>query len=500
MAIEVTMPQLSDTMDEGTILTWLKKEGETVSRGDALAEVATDKADLEIESFHEGTLLKIHSPEGTTVKVGEIIAVIGAEGEAVAPSAAAPTPQQEPAQQAPAQQTATQQAPQGQAQQAPAQQAATQQAPAPQGQAQQAPAQQEQPSAATAATPEAPTAHVNGDARVKISPLAKNLAQSYGVDYTAIQGSGEGGRIVKRDIEQQVGQPISSEQVEAAVSGSAATVVTAVSTPMTEPSPAQQAPAQQAPAQQVPARQAPAQPPVQTRPSTPAPAPGGQSVETLSKMRQTIAQRMVDSVNTAPHFYLTTKINVDKLMKLRKTLKELPQYEGITFNHLVVKATALALRAHPRINAFYKEGTLVQPQDVNIGIITALPDGLLIPVLKQADYLPLAEVVGQANELVQRARSGRPKADDLVGGTFSISNIGKADVESFTAIINPGQGAILAVSGILQEPVVVDGKLSVGNTMRVTLSVDHRIIDGLVGGQFVTELKRLLEEPVLLVA
>ena len=470
MAIEITMPQLSDTMDEGTILSWFKKEGESVSRGDALAEVATDKADLEIESFHEGVLLKIHSPEGTTVKVGSIIALIGEAGEEVSDSGPAAN------------------------QESPAAPIAEQVTPAPAAQA-------------TNSTPSpVASAHlVNGSSeRVKISPLAKNLAKAHGVDYQGIQGSGDGGRIVKRDIEGSLGHSFSQQQVEQVISTGQAVAGSGQSVASTAVAPTS-ASVVSSPVISSPATSTPvAATPVAAKPSTPGlgvqDTNAGQSREMLSKMRQTIAQRMVESVNTAPHFYATTKVHADAMIALRKTLKPLPQYEGITFNHLVIKAAGMALSAFPRINSAYNEGAVVQPSSVNIGIITALPDGLLIPILKNADSMTLADIVQESNNLVHRARSGRPKADDLQGGTFSISNIGKADVESFTAIINPGQGAILAVSSMQQEPIVEDGALAIGSTMRLTLSVDHRIIDGVIAGQFVTELKRVLEEPALLLA
>ena len=477
MAIEITMPQLSDTMDEGTILSWFKKEGESVSRGDALAEVATDKADLEIESFHEGVLLKIHSPEGTTVKVGSIIAVIGEAGEEVSDTGLAPAAKDDSQVAAPV---------------------SSPQTPAAQTSAPQAPTQE--------ATPVATNHLVNGSAnRVKISPLAKNLAKAHGVDYQGIQGSGDGGRIVKRDIEGTLGTSFSQQQVEQVISTGQAVAGASQQTPgVVAPTPlAQQQIGQQPISQQPVSQQQAPSPATLKRPAAPGSTQdttAGESREMLSKMRQTIAQRMVESVNTAPHFYATTKVHADAMIALRKTLKPLPQYEGITFNHLVIKAAGMALSAFPRINSAYSEGAVVQPSSVNIGIITALPDGLLIPILKSADAMTLADIVQESNNLIHRARSGRPKADDLQGGTFSISNIGKADVESFTAIINPGQGAILAVSSMQQEPIVQDGALAIGSTMRLTLSVDHRIIDGVIAGQFVTELKRVLEEPALLLA
>lgn len=442
MAIEITMPQLSDTMSEGKILTWLKKEGDPVKRGDALAEVATDKADLEIESFHEGNLLKISAPEGTVVKVGTVIALIGEAGESV--SAPSSPPKAAPAAQAASPAPESSQ---------PSQPQPMQPAPAPSAPAAVAPA-----STAQQATPS------STDDRVKISPLARNIAAAHGVDYSSLagRGSGEGGRIVRRDIETRLAHAPQGSNGEA-------------------PQPA-------------------APQPIAARPAVSSGAPLRGKTEPLSKMRQTIATRMVESVTTVPHFYVTSKIMMDGVVKLKSTLKPLQQYEGVTYNHLIIKAAALALRNVPTINSAYQDGNSVQPSEINIGIVTAVSGGLLIPVLKNADQLPLADIVSEARGLVQRARTGRPKADDLVGGTFSISNMGMFAVESFTAIISPGQGAILAISGIEEEPIVVDGQIRVGQVMRATLSVDHRIIDGVMAGEFLTELKRVLEDPVLLLA
>lgn len=454
MAVEITMPQLSDTMSEGTILNWLKQEGDAVKRGEFLAEVATDKADLEIESFHAGTLLKIMAPKGATVKVGSVIAVIGDAGAADAPQAA-------PAQPA-APQAAPVQASQVQASQVQAAPHAV-------------PVQPAAPQVKVAAAPTVP-AQVNGHApspesaeeRVKISPLARNLASNLGVDVGSLSGTGEGGRIVKRDIERAAGKE-------------------GLTVDATRPAPSIPQTVASQPA---------------ARPAVPQQSISGAlpSTEQLSRMRQTIAARMVESTTTIPHFYVTSKILVDPLSKMRQSLKPLPQYEGLTYNHLIVKAAALALRVVPRVNAAFNENSLIQPQSVNVGIVTAVPDGLLIPVLKNADQVPLADIVAEGRALVQRARSGRPKSDDLMGGTFSISNMGMFGVESFTAIISPGQGAILAVSPIQEEAIVVEGQIKVGSVMRVTLSVDHRIIDGVIAGEFLTELKRLLEDPVLLLA
>ncbi len=446
MAIDIKMPQLSDTMDKGTILTWLVKEGETVSRGDALAEVATDKADLEIESFYEGTLLKIHSPEGSTVQVGDIIAIIGEQGEQVADSA--------PAKTAPVKETE------------------------PVVETKVLPPQEfkiEEPQVQPVATASQVTpSSLNGLERIKISPLAKNIAASHGLDFSTVTGTGEGGRIVKKDILNAIGQ--ASEQTQP--SGPAQNIAT---TPVVTPSSPQQSSSSQLTSSQ-----------------------GAFSQETksipMSKMRSAIATQMVKSVTEMPHFYVTSRIEVDEMIRVRASLKPLPQYEGITYTHMLIKACGLALRKVPRINACFKDGSLVEQGEVNVGIITALPDGLLIPVLKDADSSSLAEIVSDSKALVQRARSARPKPNDLVGGTFAISNMGRYDVESFTAIINPNHGAILAVSGIQQEPVVKGASVVPGNVMRLTLSCDHRIIDGLVAGEFLTELKKLIEDPILLLA
>ncbi len=443
MAVEITMPQLSDTMDQGTILTWLKKEGDTVDRGDELAEVGTDKADLPIESFHQGTLLKIYAAEGTTVQVGEVIAVVGEAGEAVPEKStgAATAASSEPVAQA----------------------SSSNPSPAPSS----APASTPAPAPVSAAAP------VNGSqpGRIKASPLAKKLAAAKGLDLSSVQGSGEGGRIVKRDVE-SAGQGSAGAAVAigaaAAVGGAAVAVSQSHGN---QPS---------AVTTQAPLLSASSQP--------------------LSRMRQTIAARMVEATSTIPHFYLTSAIEMDGVVKLRKSLKSLPHYDGLTFNHVIIKAVALALRKFPRINSFYSEGNMVQPGNVNIGIITAVEDGLLIPVLKNADQAHLADIVDDAKGLVNRARTGRPKGDDLTGASFCISNVGALPIESFTAVISPGNGGILAVGQIADEVVASNGEPSVKKIMRVTLSVDHRIIDGVMGAEFLAELKTLLEDPVLLLA
>jgi pyruvate dehydrogenase E2 component (dihydrolipoamide acetyltransferase) len=429
MATDIKMPQLSDTMSSGKILTWKLKEGDTVKRGDILAEVETDKANLEIESFFNGTLLKVMIPAGSVAKVGEVIAIIGQAGEAVA--AKAPASASAPA--------------------------ATP--------AYSAPAPTKTASADPISTPSlntvAPLTVVSSQERVKASPLAKKVAENLQVNLSSVQGSGPNGRIVRRDV-------------EAAAGTCAAPVISQAAPAFT-------------PAQQM-------------QPATTTATGAAGTLTPLSKMRETIARRMQESVNTSPHFYVTNTINMGEAMRLREVLKERPEYKGISVNHLVIKAAGYGLSKEPRVNAAMRDGQLYQPASINIGVITAIADGLIIPVLKDVDQMSLKDVVFEARAAIERARAGRPSSSDLSGGTFSISNMGMFDVENFTAIINPGQGGILAVSAIKEEPVVYRGQVVVGSTMKVTVSVDHRIIDGVMASTFLKYFKEALELPALLMA
>ncbi len=428
MATEIKMPQLSDTMDSGKILEWKVPEGTAVSRGDILAEVETDKANLEIESFFNGTLLKIMTPAGSTANVGEIIAVIGEPGESVQTSSSAKgdaTPSLET-------ETIT--------------------------------AAPQQPTAVSETV--TPVAHTSkglsvvehGSSRIKASPLAKKVAEHHQVNLSGVQGTGPNGRIVRRDV-------------EAALS----------STPQCDGG--------QLARQEYPPQLAP----------TVSPSTGnGGTLTPLSKMRETIARRMQESVTTAPHFYVTTTVDMGEATRLRLALKEREEYKGISMNHLVIKAVGYALKREPRVNAAMRDGQIFQPEGINIGIITAIEDGLLIPVLRNADSLPLKDLVFEARAAIDRVRAGRPSASDLSGGTFSISNMGMFDVENFTAIINPGQGGILAVSAIKEQPIVKNGNIIPGALMKATVSVDHRIIDGIMASSFLKHFKEALELPALL--
>jgi pyruvate dehydrogenase E2 component (dihydrolipoamide acetyltransferase) len=423
MATEIKMPQLSDTMSSGKILTWRLEEGATVKRGDILAEVETDKANLEIESFFNGTLLKVMIPAGSTAKVGEVIAVIGQPGEAVGTTAAA-TPKAAPSPQP----TAATVAPVA--------------------------------SAAVSTPTAAPLTVVASSERIKASPLAKKVAENLQVNLSTVQGTGPNGRIVRKDVEAAAGEGVAVSMGQAAPA---------------------------------------LQPVIPSIPAAPV-AAGAGTLTPLSRMRETIARRMQESVTTAPHFYVTTSVNMGEAMRLREALKERAEYKGISMNHLVIKAVAYGLKHEPRVNAAMKDGQHYQPAQINIGIITAIEDGLIIPVLKEVDQMALKDVVFEARAAIERARAGRPNSSDLSGGTFSISNMGMFDVESFTAIINPGQGGILAVSAIKEQPVVHQGQILVGSVMKATVSVDHRIIDGVMASTFLKHFKEALELPALLMA
>lgn len=401
MATEIKMPQLSDTMSSGKILGWKKKEGDQVKRGDVLAEVETDKANLEIECYQNGHLLKIAVPVGNVAQVGQTIAYVGELGESLEKtvgSKIAPSPGEAPKLEV------------------------------------------------IAAGSEREEVHSSSD-RIKASPLARKIARDQHIDLSLVRGSGPSGRIIKKDLE---GMPQAASQIE------------------------------------------PVAIPTKLQAATP-----GTSIP-MSTMRQTIARRMQESMRDAPHFYVTISINMNEAVRLREALKERAEFKGIGLNHLIIKAVAYALEKEPTVNCALKEGMLYSPANINIGIITAVPDGLLIPVLKEANRMSLKDLVFEARAAVDRARAGRPNAADLVGGTFSISNMGMFDVENFTAIINPGQGGVLAVSATQDCAVVEGGQVRVGKLMKATISVDHRIIDGLMAASFMKHFKEALETPALL--
>ncbi len=425
MPVDVTMPKLSDTMEEGKILKWLKHPGDRVAIGEIIAEVETDKANMELEAYDEGTLAEVRVPEGESAPVGAVIAVLAAPGEGVAAGPAAGAGKAAPSARAPAS--------------------------TPGAAAAKAEAGREPFRPTVVRRPE-PVESRGAAASVKASPLARRIAQEHGLDLAQVTGTGPGGRIVQKDVEAAL----------AARGG--------------PPS----APAKPA---------APAQPP-----------PAAESRVELSRIRRTTAKRMGESKREIPHFYASTEIAMDEAARLKEALAALEgEYEGLTYTHVVLKAVGLALTRVPELNASYDGDAMVLHQAVNVGVATAVDDGLVVPVVRHCDREPLAAIVRQARGLLERARSGRFASDDLTGATFTLSNLGMLPVTEFTAVINPPQAAILAVGTIRETPVVREGQIVPGRRMTVTVSCDHRIIDGMLAGRFLRELKGLLENPLALV-
>ena len=412
MAEVIRMPRLSDTMEEGNIISWLKNEGDPVSPGDILAEVETDKATMDLESFYEGTLLHIGVKEGN-VAVDGIIAVIGEKGEdveAILKEAQASSPSGGGSTEEVA--------------------AAPSEAPA-----------EGAPTAANSPTEPAPATPANG--RIKASPLAKSMAKENNLDLNGIKGTGEGGRIVKEDIKKAIASGGSS-----------------------------------APSSFVPT----------VRSSEDVTIP-------VSQMRKVIAKRLGESKFTAPHFYLTIDINMDRAIEAREAIKALGVHR-VSFNDIVVKACAIALRQHPMVNASWTGSTIVQHGEIHVGVAVAVEDGLLVPVIRHADTKPMHIINAEVREMAGRAKNKRLKPEEMQGNTFTISNLGMFGIEEFTAIINPPDSCILAVGSIVEKAIVKNGELAVGNVMKVTLSCDHRVVDGATGAQFLNTLRTYLENPL----
>lgn len=426
MAEVIVMPRLSDSMEEGEIVVWHKNVGDKVEKGDLLAEINSDKATMDFECPKSGTLL-FAAKVGDKLLVGAPLVVIGNAGEAyehllgggaaVAPSsngaaqAAAPTP-----------------------------------------------APQAAPVAATVAAPSVAVVETHDTGRIFASPLAKEMAKAAGIAINSLQGSGDSGRIVKRDVE------------------------TALATQTAAPAPSA----------------APVAAP-KTAPSV-SPALGGDTYEDLplTSMRKTIAKRLSESMFTAPHFYLSMEINMDKATELRKQLNEVAAPIKISFNDLVVKACAVALRNHPVINSSWMGDFIRQNKHINVGVAVAVNQALFVPVIRNTDMKSLGQISTEVRLLAGKAKEGKLQLPEMQGNTFTISNLGMFDIEEFTAIINPPDSCILAVGSIIQKPIVKNGEIVVGNMMKVQLSCDHRVVDGATGAQFLQQLKGILEDPIRL--
>src|SRR6266576_3104854 len=420
MATKVHMEALSPTMEEGRLVKWTKHEGDAVKSGDTLAEVETDKAVMELVARADGQLLKVVVPEGSTVPVGNVVAWIGKPGEKVdgdgasAPAATAPVPAAKPASRQPP---------------VPAPLPAPAPAPAP-------PAPQPVPADAT---------------RVKASPLARRIAKDAGVDLKLVQGSGPGGRVIKRDVE---GAPASSAPAAAPAA----------------PRPTYHAPRTAEPYEDVP----------------------------LTQIRKTIAKRLAASIGPIPHFFLTTEIDMERAAEAREALNtQLGEAGGkISFNDIIIKAVALALVQHRACNAWFQEDHIRYWNEVHIGMAVAIEDGLITPVIRNADMKSLREIGAESRELAGRARTRRLKPEEYTGATFSVSNLGMFDIDQFTAVINPPEAGILAIGSIVAKAVPDGDRVVVRRRLRLTMSCDHRVIDGATGAVFLKTLKQMLENPL----
>ncbi len=427
MATDVTMPRLSDSMEEGTILRWLKGVGDEVKRGDELVEIETDKANMTYEATDEGVLLEVVAQEGDTLPIGETIARIGDPGDEKLPSAA--------------------KAPDGSAEGATE---AREARPDP------------QPETQSTRTVERRPAQTDDDGRVKASPIARRMARDLDVELGSLHGSGPGGRIVKADVEAAAG----------------------------EAPPAREAPTPEA------------ERPAPTRPAA-APAPEGAKGEVevveLNRLQQTVARRMAESKATVPHFYLTTAIDMTEAVRIRAELKQLAgDSPAPTFNDLIVKASALALRAFPRANGAYRDGRVELYSRVNVGVAVAARDALVVPTVFDADHKSLGEIASETRSLAEKVRDGTVTPPELSGGTFTVSNLGMYGVTEFAAVINPPQAALLAVGALEPKPVAdrETRRVVVRDMMGVTLACDHRILYGADGAQFLARIRELLERPL----
>jgi pyruvate dehydrogenase E2 component (dihydrolipoamide acetyltransferase) len=438
MATKVYMEALSPTMEEGRLITWLKNEGDQIAEGDVLAEVETDKATMELVARGEGVLRKRLLDEGATASVGVIIGVIAGPDEDVSGiggngAGAAPAEAKAP----PAEGDAKEARDKGAAEELSGQ-AAEQQGAAP---AAEAPEAEKEP----------PAGGGTGDGRKKASPLARRLAQEGGLTLEGVEGSGPGGRIIKRDIE--------------------AALETA------------------------PAARAAGAPPA-------AAGVGGFTEVPLSQMRKTIAKRLTQSIGPVPHFFLTIEVDMTRAMELRKRINDSFADKGVKVspNDLVIKSVAMALLQHPWVNAAWTGESIRLYESVHIGVAVAVDEGLITPVIRDAHRKGITQISTEVKELAGRAREKKLKPDEYTGSTFSISNLGMFGIEEFTAVINPPEAAILAVGAAAEKVVVENGEMVVRSRMRVTLSCDHRVVDGATGAQFLQTLKRYLEDPMMMIA
>lgn len=423
MAEAITMPKLGFDMREGVLIRWVKNEGEAINKGDILAEIETDKATVEVESHAAGTVRKVFGGQGDSIPVGATMAIVGTPDENIDSLVPAGGAKPAPAAAAPA--------------------AATP-----------APAPEAAPTAAAAATPAATPAPVVNTGPIKASPLAKKVAADNKVDLATLQGTGPGGRIVRKDV-------------DAAIAGGAT----------------------------APQAAAPASSPVYGLPS----APRADEVIPMTKLRQAIGRRLVESKQNLPHFYVTREYKMDALLELRKqTNAYLPEGEKLSVNDFMLKAVALTLRQFPNLNAKLDGTNIIRRGAINVGVAVTIDGGLMTVVCKDTDMKPLRVISAEVKAMAQRARDGKVKPEDVDGSTFSTSNMGMYDVENFAAIINPPEVGILAIASAREVPVVEGGQVKVANRMKATISVDHRVSDGAEAAKFMQALGTFIEEPLRL--
>jgi pyruvate dehydrogenase E2 component (dihydrolipoamide acetyltransferase) len=421
----IFMPKMSDTMEEGTIASWLKKEGDEVEAGDILAEVETDKATMELEAYEDGVLLHIGVQEGDAVAVDGVLAVVGEKGADYK-----------------ALLKAHEQKSSGKSEEKEEDSKAEEK---------EAPAEKKEPSSDKKEESAAPKPQSSSNGRIFASPLAKKIAEDKGIDLADVKGSGDNGRIVKTDIENFT-PPAKQEKPKAPASESKMSIPQVV---------------------------------------------GEESYDEVkvSQMRKSVGKRLSESKFTAPHFYLTMEINMDKAIEARKSMNEISPVK-ISFNDMVIKATAASLRQHPKVNSAWLGDKIRRNHHIHIGMAVAVEEGLLVPVIRFADSKSLSHIATEAKDFAQKAKNKELQPSDWEGNTFTISNLGMFGIEEFTAIINPPDACILAIGGIKQTAIVKDGELAVGNIMKVTMSCDHRVVDGAVGSAFLQTFKGLLEDPV----
>ncbi|MFN3757440.1 MAG: pyruvate dehydrogenase complex dihydrolipoamide acetyltransferase [Flavobacterium sp.] len=418
----VTMPRLSDTMTDGTVATWLKNVGDSVKEGDMLAEIETDKATMEFESFNAGTLLYIGVKEGETAPVDSILAILGPSGtnvDAIIANFEKGEVSNENTE---------------------------------------IPKEDSNSKSEEAGT-ESKVAVADEHGRIFASPLAKKLAEEKGIKLNEIKGSGENGRIIRKDVENFTPQSKSS----------------AIDTPVASKSET-----------------------TQVKPFVPAGESYTEEIKN-SQMRKTIAKRLSESKFTAPHYYLTIEINMDQAIVSREAINALPETK-VSYNDMVIKASAMALKKHPKVNSQWKEEATFIHHHVNIGVAVAVEDGLVVPVLNFADQMSLSQIGGSVKNLAGKARNKKLQPSEMEGSTFTVSNLGMFGISEFTSIINQPNSAILSVGAIIEKPIVKNGQIVIGNTMTVTLACDHRTVDGATGAQFLQTLKQYLENPVTMLA